>query len=154
MPAPKEQIMMNGYINIKSPNHPYRNSLNYVRLHRLIIEKKIGRFLTKEEVVHHINRDTLDNRLENLELLTIPKHSSISNIKYIIIEKDIIELFKGTKELLPFECCTIIMNFLDCCFSEADYKFKKFKYMFNIKQDVFDLRVKFYNLKEEYYGRN
>ena len=44
--------------------HDGRNVLE----HRLIMEREIGRPLRPEEVVHHINHDTLDNRIENLRL--------------------------------------------------------------------------------------
>jgi hypothetical protein len=36
--------------------------------HRLVVEQSIGRPLGPDEIVHHINHDTLDNRLENLRL--------------------------------------------------------------------------------------
>ncbi len=40
----------------------------YVMEHRLIMAQSIGRPLLRTEVVHHINHDPTDNRLENLQL--------------------------------------------------------------------------------------
>jgi len=43
-----------------SPNHIY-NRKGYVAQHRLVIEEDLGRILSMEEVVHHINMDNSDN---------------------------------------------------------------------------------------------
>jgi hypothetical protein len=71
-------LLLNNYITNYSNNNQgktYIDENGYRRfsdsnklVHRWVMEKKIGRKLRQGEIVHHINRNKLDNSPENLEV--------------------------------------------------------------------------------------
>lgn len=57
-----------GYILVYMPDHPMATKAGYVREHRLVVEKILGRYLTATEVVHHADDDPGNNDPSNLIL--------------------------------------------------------------------------------------
>jgi hypothetical protein len=45
--------------------------------HRKLVEKHLQRPLTTDEVVHHINGDKTDNRIENLVVMSKADHAKL-----------------------------------------------------------------------------
>lgn len=74
------QLRSNGYVYVKTWDHPFRSKQNLIAEHRLVVEKKIGRFLTRREMVHHIDRIKTNNSADNLFLCR-------NNTEHRIIEK-------------------------------------------------------------------
>jgi hypothetical protein len=58
-----------GYMYSRTPGHPRASKHGgYVAVHRLVIEEKIGRYLTETEVVDHIDGDPGNNHPDNLRV--------------------------------------------------------------------------------------
>ena len=72
---------LNGYRVIHKPEHfncmSSDNWKGYVYEHIYLIEKSLGRPLNKEEVVHHLDCDRSNNRIENLIVLSRGMHARL-----------------------------------------------------------------------------
>lgn len=77
--AYKGRIFISGYWYLYMPSHP--NAIKqgrYIAEHRYVAEQKIDRYLTKNEIAHHINGNKSDNRPENIEVVTISDHCKLT----------------------------------------------------------------------------
>lgn len=81
-----------GYISVLDPRRAHKNGRSrYILEHRLVMEQVLGRELTRDEVVHHINGVRGDNRPENLVVLpSRQEHETWT--KYKILQARIREL--------------------------------------------------------------
>ena len=93
------RVIKMGYIAIWNPSHPRTNNVGYVKEHILVMEKKLKRQIEKEEHIHHIDFDRMNNNPKNLWLCDINKHRkaelSLYNLVKDLIEKKIIKFNKN-----------------------------------------------------------
>lgn len=85
----KERILdHDGYITNYMPGHP-RARKSRVYEHIIIMEKHLGRLISRNEIIHHKNGIKDDNRIENLELMTKTQHQNLHAYKRSINNKEV-----------------------------------------------------------------
>lgn len=72
-----KRTTIHGYVEIYCPSHPHASKRKTVYEHRLVMEKHLGRYLNTDEIIHHINGNKKDNRIENLLLLSNAEHAEL-----------------------------------------------------------------------------
>lgn len=120
-------------------NHPNATKHGYVLLHRLIMENKIERLLLSDEVIHHKNGNGKDNRIENLQLMTISEHSSLHALQkgqswYLLkcpncgknFERISGNTFLHKKQKYNFTCCS----------KQCSTEFLKIIKLYGINEDI------------------
>lgn len=96
-------VTTDGYVWVYVPNRGYFK--NQVKLHRYLMEIKLSRPLTKDEIVHHIDENKFNNNIDNLEIHTRVSHNRIHGTFAQLARKkqwsdeEVVDLYKlGRKE--------------------------------------------------------
>jgi hypothetical protein len=96
----------NGYECFMNKDHPLAHKTGRVYYHRHLASLKIGRWLTREEQVHHIDENKTNNSIDNLLVCSIEEHNEIHKGKLVEIICPVCDkLFKPNKDSRV--CCSI-----------------------------------------------
>lgn len=76
--APK---ILDYFVLIYKPSHPRSMGEGYVPEQYLVAEKALGRMLTEDEDVRHINGNAQDNRPTNLEIISTNSYYKVQAIE-------------------------------------------------------------------------
>lgn len=97
-----------GYVLVKAPEHPKATNAGYVLEHVLVMEEHLGRCLNyiskghrQNEIVHHVNGQKQDNRIENLRLMTSSEHMTLHNLErgaFLVRRLDTNQVYESVKE--------------------------------------------------------
>lgn len=105
------------YIYGKISNHPNATSNGYVLEHRLVMENYLGRYLTSNEIVHHVDQNTKNNDISNLRVMSRKDHGHLHK-RVLQMEQrtcpvcnvDFIRRPKGVYDKNRIPCCSRSCN--------------------------------------------
>lgn len=139
----REQLHTEGYIVCKCSNHPYTT---VPKLHRIVMELFLGRFLNKNEIVHHKDGNKLNNNIDNLEVMTVSDHMKLhlNNLNNL----------HPQAEIVCKECRKVKTRFRKAVFCSDNCKIlffrKKYKNVSNSNGTYNELLERFNKLQEEH----
>lgn len=68
------KLHSSGYVMLLMKGHHEADTNGYIFEHRYVMEQHLKRRLAPNEIVHHKNGIKIDNRLDNLQVMTQAEH--------------------------------------------------------------------------------
>lgn len=81
----------NGFVNVNGYRYILKGNKKMLE-HRVAMENYMGRALRRSEVVHHKNQIKIDNRIENLEVMSRKNHTRHHHLGIPMAEKTKVRL--------------------------------------------------------------
>jgi hypothetical protein len=107
----------NGYWIFQDSKHPLNNTgCGFIYFHRHVASIKLGRWLTKEEFIHHIDGNKENNNPNNLAIVTNSEHANFHRPKI-----DIKTCSVCKKQFQPANSRQVFCSFL--CMNKSQRKF-------------------------------
>jgi len=78
----KKVINKGDYDYALVPEHPNATKNGYVLMHRIVMENHLGRILSTNEVVHHIDGNRKNNDISNLQLMENADHCRMHALRH------------------------------------------------------------------------
>lgn len=94
-------IVRDGYTETYKPEHP-RARGNYIKLSVLIAEQKIGCFMKKNEIAHHIDGSRNNDSPKNIMVVTQTEHKRLHGRRSDVSIKKVEKLYKE-ENLAPLQ---------------------------------------------------
>lgn len=94
--------------------------------HRVIMEKHIGRKLGRDEIVHHLNENKRDNRIDNLIIVTRAEHGRMHQTGRVL-SKETRQKLSAIRKNVPHRYCRKLsddqVEYVRSCYIPRDKNF-------------------------------
>lgn len=92
-----------GYVLVYKPEHPRADRSGKVFEHIIVWEEYNNQRVPDGYIVHHINEKKDDNRIKNLQLMTIGEHTKYHHMNKKLSDETKLKISKGNKGKLAGE---------------------------------------------------
>lgn len=137
---------MGKYIGVYMPKHPNASKDGCVYEHALVAEEKLGRYLKKGEVVHHIDENKYNNSSENLMVFkTKSDHTSFhSGNRDLYLDIDVYITLNKLEEYIVCPICNKTKMYHTAKMCRSCFNKSRKELLNGVKIDIEELKTDVY----------